>query len=168
LRISELVNILIENIDFNLGSIRVLGKGNKERDVPISRLTVREIRHYMHMFRSKICKVESPSLFPRPDGTPISINCIQQFMRRLAKKAGLEGIKLHPHLLRHSFGTQFITNGGNIVHLQAIMGHSSLNTTLKYTHLQSEDLRREHAKFSPVGNLTINKNRYEKNELKEI
>ncbi len=71
---------------------------------------------------------------PRTDGTPISINCIQQFMRRLAKKAGLEGIKLHPHILRHSFGTQFIINGGNVVHLQAIMGHSSLTTTLKYTH----------------------------------
>jgi integrase/recombinase XerD len=76
-------------------------------------------------------------------------------MRRLAKKAGIDGVKLHPHLLRHTFGTQFINNGGNVFYLKGIMGHASLTTTLKYTHLQSEDLRREHSKYSPIGNLRI-------------
>jgi integrase/recombinase XerD len=156
-RISEILGSLTENVDFNLGFIRVLGKGNKERDVPLSRLTIREIRHYAREFRPKICQVDSPYLFPREDGTPVSINCIQQFMRRLAKQSGIAGLKLHPHLLRHTFGTQFIVNGGNVFYLKDIMGHSVLTTTLKYTHLQSEDLRREHAKFSPVGNLKMGK-----------
>lgn len=158
-RISELVNIMIENIDFNLRTIKVLGKGAKERVIPISQLTIREIRRYLRLFRPQICQVESAYLFPKPDGIPISINSVQQFLRRLAMKAGLDGMRIYPHLFRHSFGTQFIANGGNVAHLQAIMDHESLNTTLQYTHLQTEDLRREHAKFSPVGNLKISNQR---------
>jgi site-specific recombinase XerD len=157
LRIGELVNSLIENIDFNMGTIKVFGKRNKEREVPISRLTIREIRRYIRNFRPNICPVESPYLFPRADGIPISINGIQQFMRRLSKKPGINGLKLHPHLFRHSFGTQFIINGGNVFYLKEIMGHESLSTTLKYTHLQPKDLCLEHAKFSPVWNLRMGK-----------
>jgi site-specific recombinase XerD len=152
-RIGELVNSRIENIDFSVGLIKVLGKRNKEREIPISRPAIREIRRYLRDFRPKICPVESPYLFPKPDGTPISINSIQQFLRRLAKKTGLNDLKLHPHLFRHSFGTQFIVNGGNVFYLKEIMGHESLSTTLKYTHLKPKDLCREHAKFSPVANL---------------
>ena len=155
LRISEIAECRIDNIDMNTGLMRVVGKGNKERDVPLSRMTVREIRRYIRDTRSQICPEESPYLFPKPDGAPITINSIQQFMRRLAKSTGIEGLRLYPHLLRHSFGTQFIVAGGNPFVLKEIMGHASLATTLKYTHLQSEDLRREHARFSPVGNLKI-------------
>jgi len=156
-RVSEILGTFIENIDFKVGSIRVVGKGKKERDVPLSHLTIREIRRYVRDVRSRICPVDSPYLFPRPDGTPVSINGVQQFMRRLAMKAGVDGLRLHPHLLRHTFGTQFIINGGNPFFLKEIMGHASLTTTLKYTHLQSEDLRREHSKFSPVMNLRMGK-----------
>jgi site-specific recombinase XerD len=157
LRVSELTMALIENIDFKLGFIRVVGKGNKQRDVPLSQLTIREIRRYTNEFRPRIRPLDSPYLFPRSDGKAISVTSVQQFLRRLAKKSGYENLRLHPHLLRHTFGTQFIINGGNAFYLKEIMGHASLSTTLKYTHLQSEDLRREHAKFSPVGNLRIGK-----------
>jgi integrase/recombinase XerD len=156
-RISEVLGALIENVDFNVGYLRVLGKGRRERDVPLSRVTVRELKRYVREFRPQICPVESPYLFPRPDGQQVTKNCVQQYMRRLAKKAGLDSLRLYPHLLRHSFGTEFIKNGGSVFHLKEIMGHSSLSTTLKYTHLQSEDLRREHARFSPIGNIKIGK-----------
>jgi site-specific recombinase XerD len=78
-------------------------------------------------------------------------------MRRLSKKIGINDLKLHPHLFRHSFGTQFIINGGSAFFLKEIMGHESLSTTLKYTHLQPKDLCLEHAKFSPLVNLKIAK-----------
>jgi site-specific recombinase XerD len=153
LRIGELVNIIIEDIDFNLGSIKILGKRDKEREVPVSRFTLREIRKYIRNFRPRICPVESPYLFPKSDGNPVTANCVQQFMRRLSKKIGIDGLILHPHLFRHSFGTQFIVNGGSAFFLKEIMGHESLSTTLKYTHLQLKDLCQEHSKFSPVRNL---------------
>jgi integrase/recombinase XerD len=156
-RISELLETLIESVDLNLGCIRVMGKGRRERDIPLSSVTIREIRRYLRDFRPKICPAASPYLFPRTDGEHVTVNCIQQFMRRLAKKAEIDGLKLHPHLLRHTFGTQFIVNGGNVFYLKELMGHASLSTTMKYTHLQSEDLRREHTKFSPVGNLRMGK-----------
>ena len=157
LRIGELVNSLVKNIDFTLGSIKVVGKRNKEREVPVSRLTLREIRTYIRNFKSEIYAGESPYLFPRANGTPVSVNGIQQYMRRLSKKNGLNGLNLHPHLFRHSFGTQFIINGGSAFFLKEIMGHESLSTTLKYTHLQPKDLCREHAKFSPLVNLKMTK-----------
>jgi len=157
LRIGELVNSLMKNMDFTLGLIKVLGKRNKEREVPISRITIQEIRKYIRNFRSEICPGESPYLFPRPDGSPISVNGIQQFMRRLSKITEISGLKLHPHLFRHSFGTQFIINGGSAFFLKEIMGHESLSTTLKYTHLQPKDLCLEHAKFSPLVNLKMTK-----------
>jgi site-specific recombinase XerD len=155
LRIGELVNIIIENIDFILGSIKVLGKRNKEREIPVSRLTLREIQRYIRDFRPKICRVESPYLFSRPDSNHVTANSIQQFMKRLSKKLEINGLKLHPHLFRHSFGTQFIINGGNTFFLKEIMGHESLLTTLKYTHLQPKDLCTEHTRFSPVANLKM-------------
>ena len=156
-RIGEVLNSLIENTDFNMGSIKIFGKRNKERVVPISQLTVREIRKYIRNIRPRICPVDSPYLFPRADGTPVSINSIQQWMRRLSKKPGINGMSLHPHLFRHSFGTQFIINGGNVFYLKEIMGHESLSTTLRYTHLQPKDLCKEHTKFSPISNLKMGK-----------
>jgi integrase/recombinase XerD len=157
IRIGELVNSRIDQIDFDLGSIKVCGKRNKARVVPISQLTIREIRRYVCNVRPKICPVDSPYLFPRANGTAISSNSIQQWMRRLSKKPEINGLKLHPHLFRHSFGTQFTINGGNVFFLKEIMGHESLSTTLRYTHLQPKDLCKEHTKFSPVSNLKIAK-----------
>ena len=71
-------------------------------------------------------------------------------MRRLAGKAGLENVKCTPHIFRHSFATQAVANGANAIVLRDIMGHSSIVTTLKYTHLQEGDLKSQHNQFSPV------------------
>jgi site-specific recombinase XerD len=152
-RISELVNVLLKDVDFNLGSMRVIGKGKKERDIPVSRLALREVRRYLHDARPQICQVESAYLFPDGRGNALSINSVEQFITRLKSRAGLETVRIYPHLFRHSFGTEFINNGGSVFALKDIMGHSSLNTTLRYTHLQSADLRREHDRYSPLERL---------------
>ena len=149
MRISELVKIRICDIDFQEKIIMVLGKGQRERPVPITVYTRKYILRYMDQARTRICPKDSPYLFVSCDGEPISINSVQQFMRRLLEKSGLE-VKFSPHILRHSFATQYIINGGNPFYLKAILGHKSLATTLKYTKILPKDVQNEHTKYSPV------------------
>ena len=152
-RISELVNIKMGDIDLVNGFVRVVGKGRRERMVPFHRVTRKELRRYVRVFRSQLCSYDSLYLFPRSDGDHISVNSVQQFIRRVAVKAGLRGIKCSPHIFRHSFSTTFIAKGGADFALKEILGHSSLQATLKYTHLQPRDLQRQHARFTPIEDL---------------
>ena len=156
-RISELISIRLQDIDSNYGLIQVLGKGQKQRIVPISRFTRREMVHYLSYYRLRLCPVDSPYLFPRATGEPISVNSVQQFLRRLAEKAGLDGVKCSPHVFRHTAATMSLTNGANVLTLKHMLGHASLATTQKYVHLQPKDLQNQHANFSPVANLDIGK-----------
>jgi len=158
-RISELVHIKTEDLDIRDDFIRVTGKGQKQRLVPISHITRRGVVRYLNHFRRQLCTTDSLYLFALSDGKPISANGVQQFMRRLAKNAGIINVRCSPHTFRHTFATQFLANGGNVFALKDIMGHSSLQTTLKYTHLQPHDLRNEHARFSPVKNLNVKPSR---------
>jgi len=80
---------------------------------------------------------------------------VQQYLRRLVKRSGLNGTRIYCHLFRHSFATHTINNGANIVHVKEIMGHKSIATTLKYTHLKPADLQKEHARYSPVRDLDL-------------
>lgn len=153
MRISELVKIKMNDIDLAHGLITVLGKGQKERVVPFSRWTRKELSRYIHNFRSHLYREDSPYLFPADNGGYVSISSVQQFIRRLAKKADLNGMKCSPHIFRHTFATQAIANGANVFVVKDIMGHASLQTTIKYTHLQIGDLKTQHNKFSPVEGL---------------
>ena len=155
-RVSELVDMRRENIDLKYSVIKVRGKRDKERIVPISAPTKREIVKYLSKFHRDLCLVESVYLFPNHKGGSVTVNCVQQMMRRLRKKVGLV-LKLHPHLLRHTTATEFSRRGGNVFVLKEFMGHESLVTTLKYVHLGPEDLKREHAKYSPVLGLNLDK-----------
>ena len=97
--------------------------------------------------------MDSPYLFPAFDGSHVSVNSIQQAIRRLADKAGLHGIKCHPHIFRHTFATVFLAKGGSDMVLKEILGHESIQTTQKYIHLNPEDLQKQHSKYSPVDDL---------------
>ena len=152
-RVSELVNIKMADIDLVNCLVTVVGKGRKERMVPFHRLTRRELQRYIRVFRPKLCSYHSCYLFPRSDGYHISINSVQQFIRRINAKAGLRGIKCSPHIFRHTFATTFIAKGGTDFALKEILGHTSLQATLKYTHLQPRDLQRQHALFTPIEDL---------------
>jgi site-specific recombinase XerD len=152
-RVSEVVKIKLSDVDFKQGLVTVLGKGKKERPVPFSKLTRKELNRYVNKFRSQTDCKNSPYLFPIASGEHISINSVQQFVRRLVDKAGLNGTKCSPHIFRHTFATQSIANGANVFVIKEIMGHASLQTTLKYTHLQIKDLKDQHDKFSPVEGL---------------
>ncbi len=153
LRISELVSIKNDDIDLIHGFITVLGKGQKQHFVPISSLTRKELTKYIKYYRQGLCSEESSYLFPTSNGEKVSATSVRQYMRRLCIKDELDGIKLYPHLFRHTFATQSIAKGANVFTVKEIMGHKSLQTTMKYTHLTIEDMKVAHNEFSPVQNL---------------
>ena len=153
-RLSELRTICVEDIDFQGKSIKVMGKGHRERLVPITVDTRRYIRNYIVGIRPRLCFEKSPYLFADSKGKPITKNSIEQFMMRLVKKAGLEGVKLSPHILRHSFATEYLANGGNIYYLQAILEHRSPVMTRRYTQVRQQDVQEHHSRFSPVAQLS--------------
>ncbi len=153
LRISELTCIKITDINQTQSYIKVIGKGQKERMVPFSTFSRKELMKYIDRYRLSLCGINSSYLFPAKAGDNISVNCVQQAIRRLAQKAGLENIKCHPHIFRHTFATMFSVKGGSPEILQMIMGHESFQTTQKYLHPQPQDLRKQHIKYSPVTDL---------------
>jgi len=156
MRISELVKIRICDIDFQGKTIIVMGKGQRERPVPITVYTRKQILRYIDQVRTRICPKDSPYLFANPDGEPFSKSSVQQFMRRLLEKSELE-VKFSPHVLRHSFAIQYLANGGNVFYLKAILGHKSLITTLGYTRTLPKDIQDQHMKYSPVAVLFRNR-----------
>ena len=156
MRISELVMIRIYDIDFESKTIRVMGKGQRERLVPITVYTRKQILRYIDQVRTKICPKDSPYLFANRDGEHFSKNSVQQYMRRLLERSGFE-VKFSPHVLRHSFATQYLANGGNVFYLKAILGHKSLTTTLSYTRTLPKDVQDQHMKYSPVAELFRNR-----------
>ena len=153
MRISELIGIKIKDIDVNNGLVKIFGKGRKERIVPFCRLTRKELIRYCNNYRNILNTCNCDHLFLAQDGDHISVNSVQQYIRRLKKKAGFEGIKLSPHIFRHTFATQAIANDANVLTLKNIMGHESLQTTMRYTHLSVPAMKVQHDKFSPVVNL---------------
>lgn len=155
LRISELISIRVQDLDLTSGLVTIIGKGQKERIVPFSRRARKQLRHYIVHFRQHLCSEDCHYLFAA-NNEHISVNSVQQYMRRLARKAGLDGIKCFPHILRHTFATQSIARGASTSALKDIMGHSSSQTTMKYVHLSVEDLKSQHNKFSPLEGLLEN------------
>ncbi len=153
LRISELTCIKMTDMDLTKSYIKVLGKGQKERMVPFSTYTRKELMKYINRYRLNFCGVNSSYLFPTKDGDNISVNCVQQAIRRLALKVGMQDVKCHPHIFRHTFATMFLVKGGSPAILKEIMGHESFQTTQKYLHPQPQDLRKQHIKYSPLTDL---------------
>lgn len=153
MRISELVNIKVNDIDFQHGFITVLGKGRKQRVIPISSMTMRQLLRYQDRFRQSDGLTDSPYLFPDQYGSFVSVNSIQQYLRRLAQKAGLGEVKVTPHIFRHTAATHAAAQGTSAFILKEILGHSSMQTTMRYVHLQPDDLKAQHNRFSMVNEL---------------
>lgn len=137
-RVSELVNIKKRDIDFDRNTIKVFGKGAKERIVLIPDKLAMELKDYSRTFD------DNKRIF---DLTP---RTIQRDIKTLAKRAGIMK-KVTPHKLRHSFATHMLQNGGNVVAIQKLLGHTSLNTTQIYTHYNVDDLKDMYARTHPMG-----------------
>ena len=147
-RVSELAGMRIGDLDFENAVCRVIGKGSKERRVPVGRRARREVRRYLGQRRH--APATAP-LFASEQGEPLTRWGIQKIVRRAAKRADLQ-MRCSPHILRHTFARAFLTNGGDVFALQRILGHSpaSLDITRRYVELLDEDLREVHRRASPM------------------
>lgn len=150
LRVSELIGLQISNIRDTLGFIRVIGKGDKERLVPIGGKALKQIAIYRDQIRVHL-KVEpkhSDILFLNRNGRPISRVMVFKIVKKIALEAGIEK-NISPHTFRHSFATHLVENGADLRAVQEMLGHESITTTEIYTHLDRNYLRENILKYHP-------------------
>ena len=152
IRLSEAAGMTVHDLDLIEGRCRVMGKGAKERVVPVGRKARRAVRQ---MLVKRGNPVASAPLFAGADGRPLAPHGIQQVMRRLSERADIS-VRCSPHILRHTFARSFLQNGGDVFSLQRILGHSpsSLQVTRRYVDLLDDDLREIHRNASPVDRLS--------------
>jgi len=150
LRVSELVNLKISNLFFEEGFIKVIGKGDKERMIPIGSSAQSEIRHYLSHIRTQIQikRGHEDELFLNRRGTKLSRVMVFTLVKLLAERAGLKK-KISPHTFRHSFATHLVEGGADLRAVQEMLGHESITTTEIYTHLDRDYLRSAIIQFHP-------------------
>lgn len=149
LRVSELINLRFADLFFDEGFIRVSGKGNKQRLVPISQTAIQKIKDYM-LYRNtiEIKKGNEDILFISNRGAAISRVTIFHYIKRYAAEAGIKK-EVSPHVFRHSFATHLLERGANIRVIQEMLGHEKITTTEIYTHLDKNFLRQEIIEHHP-------------------
>ena len=151
LRVSELISICISNLYLDVGFIRVVGKGNKERLVPIGGTAANQIKLYKDHVRSHLDKIKTGQediLFLNRRGSGLSRVMVFMILKDLAAKCGFKK-SIHPHTLRHSFATHLVEAGADLRAVQEMMGHKSITTTEVYTHLDRTYLRQTLEKYHP-------------------
>jgi integrase/recombinase XerD len=142
LRVSEAVSLDRAGVDLDQRLVRTIGKGGKERVVPVGRQAVDALRRYLARGRPHLDRRHRPELFLNAQGGPLTRAGAFLILRRLAAKAGLEPERIHPHLLRHSFATHLLEGGADLRSVQEMLGHADLSTTELYTHV-TDRRRRE-------------------------
>ncbi len=150
LRVTELVNLKISNLFFKDGFVKVIGKGDKERLVPIGSVAIKQITIYQNDVRCHITikKDQEDVLFLNRRGSRLSRIMVYLIIKGLAEKIGLKK-HISPHTFRHSFATHLIEGGADLRAVQEMLGHESITTTEIYTHLDREYLREAIIRFHP-------------------
>src|SRR5215217_4369298 len=149
LRISELANARLEDFNFEQRIVRVTGKGNKTRLVPVGRKACEALAGYLSTERPKLVKLRSSSeIFLSKRGTKLTTARLWQIVKKHAQRAGLEK-NVYPHLLRHSFATHLLSNGADLRIIQELLGHADIATTQIYTHVDQQRLKAVHHRFHP-------------------
>jgi integrase/recombinase XerD len=151
LRLSELCNARLENMDLDEGFIRVTGKGNKTRIVPVGGRARVALSDYIKNERIELVKSKTSSwIFLSVRGTRLSPERVREIVKQRARNAGVEK-NVYPHLLRHSFATHLLQNGADLRVIQDMLGHADIATTQIYTHVDQKGLKFMHQKFHPRG-----------------
>ncbi len=153
IRAGELVGLKLADVDWNRGVFKVLGKGAKERFVPIGATAKKALLRYVQVFRPQPARDDIDNVFLSLDGYPLTVNALVRIMHRLGKNSGVP--RLHAHLLRHTCGVQYLIVGGDTKSLQMFLGHSSPTMTHHYEQFKDEHVLAQHRKFSPVDALGI-------------
>ena len=151
LRLSELRGLRLEQLHLEAGFISVVGKGNKERVVPVGRKAVEALNRYLDSGRPKLVTPRSPaSVFLTQRGTPFAPVTLWGRIKRRVQRAGVAR-NITPHMLRHSFATHLLEHGADLRIIQELLGHATISTTQVYTHVSGNRLRDIHQKFHPRG-----------------
>jgi integrase/recombinase XerD len=149
LRLSELKNLRLEQLHLEAGFINVIGKGNKERVVPVGKKAVEALVRYLDTARPKLVTPKSPaSVFLTKRGTPFASVTLWLRIKNRVRRAGIAR-NITPHMLRHSFATHLLENGADLRVIQELLGHANISTTEIYTHVAGNRLREIHKKFHP-------------------
>lgn len=155
LRVSELCHLKRDNVWLEEGMLKVLGKGNKERLIPIGKQVQRRLWRYISRFRPEPLAASTNLLFLTQDGNPLTKDRVEKIMTYYGRKAGLKGVRCSPHTLRHTAAVKFLRNGGDVFSLQRMLGHASLEMTRRYCELTDIDVKLAHMTASPVDNLKL-------------
>lgn len=149
LRVSELCSVRLENLDLEQGFIRVIGKGNKQRLVPVGGKAREAVERYLGAGRPALVgKKTGGEIFLSVRGRKLTNQRIWQVLAALGKRAGLDK-EIHPHMLRHSFATHLLGGGADLRIIQEMLGHADISTTQVYTHVNSRQLQQTHRQFHP-------------------
>jgi integrase/recombinase XerD len=149
LRVSEAVGLAKSSIDPDTRVVRVLGKGGKERLVPLGRPAADALRRYLAIGRPHLDRRHRPDLFLNARGGALTRAGAFLILRRLAERAGLEPGRVHPHLLRHSFATHLLEGGADLRSVQEMLGHADVATTERYTHVSDRHRREAYHRAHP-------------------
>jgi len=149
LRLAELRNLRLEQLHLDAGFVTVIGKGNKERVVPVGRKAIAAMERYLAAGRPKLLTPRSPAaVFLTRRGTPFAHVTLWLRIKQRVRRAGIPR-NVTPHMLRHSFATHLLDHGADLRVIQELLGHASISTTEIYTHVASSRLREVHRKFHP-------------------
>jgi integrase/recombinase XerD len=149
LRISELGHLRIEQLQLDAGFINVIGKGNKERVVPLGRKAVGALQRYFQAGRPKLVTARTPAnVFISRRGTAFARVTLWKRIKDRVRLAGISR-NVTPHMLRHSFATHLLEHGADLRVIQELLGHANISTTEIYTHVAGDRLREVHRKFHP-------------------
>lgn len=148
IRISELTNIELSNLDFDECLIRIMGKGRKERIIPLGDYAIDALHDYIYNYREKLNKKNSTYIFLNNRGDKLSRQFIFKTIKNYAIKKGIKK-NISPHTLRHTFATHLLKNGADLRIIQELLGHENLATTQIYTHLSNDKLKSDYKEYYP-------------------
>ena len=152
LRVSELVGLKVREVSFDMGVVRVFGKGSKERLVPLGEVAIDWMRRYLAEARPALLdRRQSNDLFVTARGAAMTRQAFWQMIKRYAERAGMDPGRLSPHVMRHAFATHLLNHGADLRVVQLLLGHSDISTTQIYTHIARERLKSLHAAHHPRG-----------------
>ncbi len=148
IRREELTSIKLNDLDLGGGTITVTGKGNKVRVVPIGDNTLKDLNNYLGIRQEFLTEKATGSshLLVNRDGLPLSVRSVDRLVKKFAAAAGME---ITPHTLRHSFATHLLENGADLMLIKEILGHATLSTTQKYTHITAESMKKAYKLAHP-------------------
>jgi integrase/recombinase XerD len=152
LRVSELVGLTLAQVSLDMGVVRVLGKGNKERLVPLGEESIVWVKRYLATGRpSLVGRGKSTAMFVTARRGPLTRQAFWALLKRLGMKAGIPAASISPHVLRHAFATHLLNHGADLRVVQLLLGHADITTTTIYTHVARERLKKLHAQHHPRG-----------------